>query len=83
MPKPPRNGAYLLAHCKYLARQIELLHPAVDAAKRPDNCEYPWEQGGQLYVPAEWSFPAVNLVNEPHGRTLLKIIKVAIQRLTS
>src|SRR5207302_420601 len=60
---PPKNGAYLVEHCKRLAREIELLHPSVDdGGKRPDNCEYPWQQGDQVYVPAEWKFPALNLL---------------------
>jgi hypothetical protein len=83
-PNPPKNEAYLLMHCKNLAREIELLHPAVDDnGNRPDNCEYPWEQGGKVYVPAERSFPALNLVEAPAGRTLLKLISNAIRRLAS
>ena len=63
-PKPPKNAKFLLAHCNHLAREIELLHPSVEAGgNRPDNCEYPWEQGGKVYVPAEWSFSALNLVD--------------------
>jgi hypothetical protein len=47
MPNPPKNEKYLLAHCIPLAREIELLSPAVkDGGRRPDNCEYPWEEGG-------------------------------------
>lgn len=81
-PNPPHNGRFLLAHCKGLAREIELLHPSVDdGGRRPDNCEYPWEQGGRLYVPAEWSFPALNLVVIQGGPSLLKLIYHAIQRL--
>jgi hypothetical protein len=82
--KPPRNGPYLLAHCNHLAREIELLHPAVeDDGRCPDNCEYPWEQGSKLYVPAEWSFPALNLVEAQCGPTLLKLVLDAIRRLAS
>lgn len=83
-PPLPKNATYLLTRCKHLAREIELLHPTPDAGgKRPDNCEYPWEQGGQLFVPAECSFQALNLVAEQYGVTLLKILKRAIQRLAS
>lgn len=28
-----------------LSREIELLAPTVDSLRRPDNCEYPWEDG--------------------------------------
>lgn len=83
-PRPPKNGKFLLAYCKGLAREIELLHPAVEAGgNRPDNCEYPWEQGGRLYVPAEWSFPALNLVEREGGVSLLKLVHTAIRRLAT
>jgi hypothetical protein len=42
---------------KRIAREIELLSPAVkDGGRRPDNCEYPREKGGLMFVPAEWPF---------------------------
>lgn len=81
-PKPPSNGKFLLSYCKHLAREIELLHPSVDdGGRQPANCEYPWEQGGKLYVPAECSFPALNLIEQPGGVSLLKLIQSAIRRL--
>jgi hypothetical protein len=67
---------------RHLAREIELLNPAVDrAGDRPDNCEYPWESGGTLLSPLDWSFRPSHLLTERHGRTLLKLIKSSIRRL--
>lgn len=78
-----KQARFLITHCRHMAREIELLHPSVDdGGQRPDNCEYPWEQGGQLYVPAVWSFPALNLLDQPAGRSLLKLILTSIGRLT-
>jgi hypothetical protein len=41
-----------------LAREIDLLHPQVDAGgSRPDNCEYPWADAlGDPQVPSRWAF---------------------------
>lgn len=70
--------------CKRIAREVELLSPAVkDGGKREDNCEYPWEQGGVLYVPAEWSFPHLNLLTEPKAVNILKRVREAIDRLAT
>ena len=78
----PKNKRFLLRRCKALAREIELLAPSVDDdGKRPDNCEYPWEAGNRLYVPAEWSFDHLQLLMEPAGITILKLLHHAIQRL--
>jgi hypothetical protein len=67
---------------RHLAQEIELLNPAVDrAGDRRDNCEYPWESGGTLRSPLDWSFGPSHLLTERHGRTILKLIKLAIRRL--
>jgi hypothetical protein len=68
-----------------LAREIELLSPSVDdGGKRPDNCEYPWEDGhGKLWIPAEYHFFTNQLLLERHGRNVLKLIAAAIQRLAA
>jgi hypothetical protein len=72
------------AQCKRIAREIELLAPAVRAGgRREDNCEYPWEEGGAVRVPAEWSFPNLQLVTQPGGRNILKRIREAIERLVA
>jgi len=74
----------LLQFTKRAAREIELLSPSVeDDGRRPDNCEYPWEDtSGRLRLPVNYSFPIEQLLQERHGRTLLKLIRTAITRLT-
>lgn len=80
--KPPSRHDVLLRQIKHLAREIELLAPAVDDnGQRPDNCEYPWSVGGQVLVPAEYPFGNLSLLTAPAGRTLLKILHDAIVRL--
>jgi hypothetical protein len=70
--------------CRRIAREIEFLAPAVKAGgKRRENCEYPWEYGGVVYVPAECPFTNLNLLTEPGGRNTLKRIREAIERLAS
>jgi hypothetical protein len=77
-----REQRELLKRCKQVAREIELLHPAVDdGGRHPANCEYPWEQGKKIYIPAEWTFPLLNLLEKQSGPTLLKLISEAIRRL--
>ncbi|MEW6249344.1 MAG: hypothetical protein AB1716_01755 [Planctomycetota bacterium] len=67
-----------------LARQIELLAPAVDDAGRsPANCEYPWPSpDGRIIAPAEHAF-GLGLLHEKAGATLLKILRAAITELRS
>jgi len=73
-----------LKNMRSLAREIELLSPAVHKdRKRRDNCEYPWElQNGELRIPASHSFPNLTLLTQHTGRNLLKIVKEAISHLT-
>ena len=82
--KRPKAWAYILRLSRQIAREIELLSPAVDDNnRRPDNCEYPWEDSaGLLHVPAEYAFPTLNLLTSPAGRTFLKLVYEAIRRLT-
>ncbi len=72
-----------LTHARHLAQEIEVLAPAVDrGGQRPDNCEYPWEDNdGTLRSPLEWSFQPSQLIVMPAGRTILKLIRGAIDRL--
>jgi hypothetical protein len=72
---------WLFQEIHKLAREVELLAPAVDAAgSRPDNCEYPWEDlTGSVQVPADYDFPDVNLVKSAAGVLLLKLLPLAIQ----
>lgn len=67
---------------KNLSREIELLAPTVDSQRRPDNCEYPWEDAqGSVIVPAEYAFTTLSLLSEQAGQELLKIIPLAIDEL--
>jgi hypothetical protein len=77
------NAAWIVQHSKHLAQEIEMLAPAVRrAGRRPDNCEYPWEDdSGQLHVPLDWTFVPSKLLTAPAGRTFLKLIAEAIHRL--
>lgn len=68
---------------RLLARQIELLAPAVDDnGRRPDNCEYPWEdKQGNLHVPIEYTFPNLSLLQQLSGARLLKIVEKTVDEL--
>ncbi len=69
---------------RQLAREVDLLTPAVDDdGRRPDNCEYPWEDsGGALHVPAEHGFgPLGTLHRHRAGTTFLKIVATAAAEL--
>lgn len=61
-----------------LARRIELLAPAVDAAGRhPANCEYPWENpNGEIIAPMEHNF-GFEALYERGGRHLMKLLRTA------
>jgi hypothetical protein len=72
-----------IAHASRLAREIDVLSPSVDrGGRRPDNCEYPWEDaGGTLHVPLDWSFEPSRLIELPAGRIILKLVGGSINRL--
>ena len=81
-PRSLRSDSALLKQIKNLCREIEILAPTVDSQRRPDNCEYPWEDGaGVVVVPADHSFPAWSLHSEAAGQELLKVIPLAISAL--
>jgi hypothetical protein len=73
----------VLAHVRHLAREIELLSPACDdGGRRPDNCEYPWEDGsGRVRSPLDQGFHPSRLLAVPAGRTFVKLVRGAIDRL--
>lgn len=73
----------IMTFARHLASEIELLNPAVKrAGRRPDNCEYPWEDGKkQLRSPLDWSFAPSQLLTQRHGVTLVKLIQSAIAEL--
>lgn len=59
----------ILKIARHLAEEIDVLAPPVKrGGKRPDNCEYPWEDGaGKLHVPLDWAFYPAQLVLLPAG----------------
>ena len=73
----------IVRFAKHVAREIELLSPAVDdGSRRPDNCEYPWLDGKRnLHVPMDWEYPVEALLNKPNGFLILKLIADAINWL--
>jgi len=64
------------AHIKQMlpiAEAIERLAPAL--AQDGPNVEYPWESpNGQIHIPASYSFPVLQELNEPAGLNLIKIV---------
>lgn len=81
--KYPTRSGRLIRKIRLLAREIELLCPAVDDnGRRPDNCEYPWEDSwGNLRVPAEHTYAVLGSLREPSGFRLLKIVTKAVDDL--
>jgi len=73
----------VMEHVRHVAEEIEILNPAIDrAGKRPDNCEYPWEDSsGAVRSPLTWSFHPSRLVTAPAGRTFLKLLRASIEQL--
>ncbi len=66
---------------RLLAREIEVLNPSMDHDQRPENCEYPWKSGSDIQSPLDWNFEASRLLTLPAGRTFLKILRPAINRM--
>jgi hypothetical protein len=71
-------------HIRHLAGEIELLNPAIKRdGKRPDNCEYPWEDDQEtVHSPLKWVFEISRLLTVPSGRTFLKLLRMAINELS-
>ena len=81
---PSTKTKGIIVFARYLATEIEVLNPAMDRnGKRPDNCEYPWEDAIQvLHSPLDWTFHAAQLLLEkPRGRTFLKVLDTAFARI--
>ena len=68
---------------RHLAQEINLLAPAVKReGKRPDNCEYPWEDAdAAMHTPLNHPFVPSQLLVIPAGRSFLKLVQGAIHRL--
>lgn len=78
----PRKLRNTMVYVKHLANEIELLNPAMQrVGHRPDNCEYAWEDGGRVFSPLDHTFIPLRLVDQPAGRTFLKLVSGAIRRL--
>ncbi len=74
------------AMVRHFAREVDLLAPSVDdGGRRPDNCEYPWEDSdGQLHTPSEHEFGSLGTLHKHRaGTTFLKIVGVAAAELAS
>jgi hypothetical protein len=69
---------------KRVAKEIQLLAPACDdEATRPDNSEYPWQDGrGDVQTPGEYNFPNIDDENRMIVR-LIKLIRTASESYTS
>ena len=77
-----KDRTTILRQIGHLAREIELLAPAVeDGGRRPQNCEYPWEDAIGVHVPAEYEFPNLDLLHGGSGRLLLRLIPHAIEQI--
>lgn len=76
------TGLQLRMHTQHLlplAYEIERLAPAL--ADGGANVEYPWEGPlGTINVPAFYDFPVNVALQSPSGRSLLKLIKVTLER---
>lgn len=72
----------LLRYTRHIAIEVEVANPAVDrGGRRPDNCEYPWEDSKQrLHSPLQWTFTALQLLRDRFGPTFVKVLELAIDR---
>lgn len=73
----------VLQNIRHIAREIELLAPAVDDNdRRPDNCEYPWTIDDQrVVVPADHEFAVSALRDNVNSIAFFKILTIAIADL--
>jgi len=77
----PRNLKWTLSQIQHLSGEIEILNPAMTRdGRRPDNCEYPWEDGGKVYSPLDHDFFPARLLTAPAGRIFLNLLRRAIVR---
>jgi len=77
-----RKKEGLLTHFRHLAREIELLNPAVkDGGRRPDNCEYPWRVDDEVVSPLDHTFYPTRLVLMKAGKEFQKLLRMAIDDL--
>ena len=60
-----------------------MLNPSVDRdGRRPDNCEYPWEDGAEvLHSPLDWAFAPEALLRDHFGPAFATVLGLAIDRI--
>jgi len=75
----------LVDRVRHLARDIELLAPAVQGGGQTlENCEYPWPDAqGNPLIPALHTFAVAADLNTPAGRAFLKVLTIAIDALAT
>jgi hypothetical protein len=78
-----KTAKSLIKSAGHFAQEVDLLAPAVRrGGHRADNCEYPWEDAaGRVQTPLSWTFSSSQLIAQPAGRSVLKLIRSAIVRL--
>ena len=65
--------------CGQLARLVEQLAPAVGGTARPENAEYPWADGADVAAPVHYSFPSLDLRQNPHARVFLNFVQASFE----
>ncbi len=82
LPWNRKKGTGLQQLIRHLANEIEVLSPSAKRDdRRPDNCEYPWEIGGKVISPLDYSFKPTRLCFERGGPTFVKLLRTAIDRI--
>lgn len=62
-----------------VAREIEKLAPAIDKLSTPENAEYPWERSGKVFVPVDYTYPTLDVLRTPGGRSTLNLVARAFE----
>ncbi len=79
-----RRGRELTQFANQLAAEIEVLSPNCKGTggQRADNCEYPWDDGLRLRIPARHHFDVMARFNNNwQANEFQKLVKVAIDDL--
>lgn len=66
-------------YARGLAVSIEKLAPAVDRDLTPENSEYPWVSGRNVYAPVGHHYRLTDELAEPAGQDFLRLILTAIE----
>lgn len=70
-------------YARGLAVSIEKLAPAVDKDQTPENSEYPWISGRNIYAPVSHHYRLTDDLAKPAGRDFLRLIETAIEDFSS